>query len=177
MNPILRLSLAAVLVASLAACGGFSSGLPGNTPLRDLTNDQAEQFCEAVNDYFDGRVDETRATRIGCYITGMVATFTAEGDPQEACVAARDACLAEEDDDEADCSGATAPACDATVSDLESCIEDSVDANNRYLRDVDDALSYSCDPDDFDDDFGVFEDIDFEDYEPESCKAVDETCD
>jgi hypothetical protein len=119
--------LVAVAAFGLGACGdggdgGGSSGVPDSTKVTELTESEKTALCEEFADRFKPVSEDLKIP--SCSIDGIIAEMS--GDGATTCEEARDACLAQEDDGEAqDCSmNEEIPEnCDITVGEYRDCID------------------------------------------------------
>lgn len=136
--------LLAVVALGLNACGdggdgGGSSGVPDSTNVTELTESQKTALCEEFADRFKPISENLKAP--SCAIEGIIAEMSGGG---ETCEDARDACLAKEDDGEAeDCSMQEdiPEDCDITVGEYRDCL----DAYAGQVKDL--AADITCDSD------------------------------
>lgn len=162
------------LSLALTGCGSSSLGLPGGAVVEDLSDADAEQLCVDVT---QRTIDEASASldTIFCTTFGITAALLAGSDlppavQRAACEVSVEECLMAElptVDPEESCRGATAlVGCTATVSELEACLDEQIDA----LRDQ--ASSISC---------AVFDDPSFDGTiddppDPPSCASLPDAC-
>ncbi len=168
MKAILRISLAALFAAALTGCGGFSSGLPKDSVLQDLTSDEAKQLCEEEVEFYEKQLDEDFGKKFGCYVLAvMFAGF--DEDPAAACEENYEECL--EDETEHDpCDGVEYPFSE-TVGEYEDCVNDQIEVSKDFQSEAKDQMTFACDPDGWDDEFDWMEDERFD--PPESCKPFE----
>lgn len=160
---MIKLSLLALFTSSLcvAACGGGDgggSGVDASKDLLSLSDSEIESLCE----YSVSTSDAAHLKEINCY---SQAVFTTQmmGD----CETEFEACMAEPDGEEFDCSTAADdmfPDCadQVTVGEMETCFEAQSAATNAI------SISCSTDPEDINDLF---------DQEPPAgCQAIIAKC-
>ncbi len=121
------------------ACGGtsFSTGLSGSKKISELDDADATAICDAAEaaakDFASDKKDGF------CKLTGAASGALAGAlglDAATACQAAVDECLAK---DPTPAGGQCMPKvadCDATVEELESCFNDSLDVTGDVLDDL-----------------------------------------
>jgi len=177
VNQALSIALTAGLVLT-AGCGGDSSGSPADTGLppekllSEVTAEEATQACEKVQGNFERRYNENTLIQAVCTIGAASSSTTASS-----CSNLRDACIEEAmqpdselsmtlDLDAIDfgCDMAGFEQCgDATVGELETCLDDTLDTLDALLN------RFDCG------DAGMVTQADLEsmDFEPaQSCEAV-----
>jgi len=100
---------------------GNGSGVPGDTPLGELTDDQFEELCEDFSEKFSS--DEV--TDANCRLTGVLAAILAQTDEQaqELCASAYADCKASPPDTTETCEKPGAQ-CTATVDEMNACLDD-----------------------------------------------------
>lgn len=180
VNQALSVALAAGVVTALAAgCGGDSSGSPADTGLppgkllSDVTAEEATSACERVQGNFQRRYNENTIIEAVCTMAAAANSTTASS-----CSNFRDACIEEamQADSEVmmaldldaidfgcDTAGFEQCSADATVGELETCLDDTLDAFDALLH------RFDCS------DAGMVTEADFEEmsFEPApSCEAV-----
>jgi hypothetical protein len=177
------MAIAAVAAMALSACGsGFSTGLPKSKQLDDLDDSQARQLCEATLIYYFESFYGGPNAEVICYIEAI-----SWAESRDECREIEMACLEEfeeiweeiEEDIDWWCDDAEPYECTGTVRQYERCVNDTMGPIDDALRDARRNLSFSCDPDEFEDDIQVLEEIEDrfdDDDEPESCKALNDTC-
>lgn len=133
-----RLFVCLAVLAS-ACSSGYSSGVDGAKPFSTLTAAEAMTACENLDDYLQSIFSRDVRNRFNCYVQALSTTTS-----PAACQAAYDACLSSPPSsplnlDPIDCSTATAgdPTCNAPVSDVESCITASAEAQRDRIDQVD----------------------------------------
>ncbi len=125
---IRRVGLVAAFVA-LAACGGdgppFDTGLPEDEPANELGPAEAIAACEAYEDAVSDTFGPDDQEDVACTIAGVVVELGGFG----TCETTRDQCLASGEEEpvpvDFDCENALsfAPSgCEATVGELEACV-------------------------------------------------------
>ena len=125
-----RLGLAAMLalVCATASCGDgdarFSSGLPGDTQLRDVAPDDKAGFCQGYGAWIDDRVAPLRTLEARCQIGALLFASDAA-----ACTDLVNRCLADPDqapfitgEAAQNCAESDFASCPARISDIERCI-------------------------------------------------------
>jgi len=181
----LRVSLSALFGAAVAlGCGGgdsdggdVSTGIAPSKLLADVTPSEAAQACERLEAGFSAVVSEDVIIRTVCTLFGA-----ASEDTPAACVTQRDTCIQQANQagsetmmgvsmvsTDFECGdGASLTACTATVGQLETCFNDTLDLVSAALGQVscDDAASITMDDvDSFGEDtFGTA---------PSSCENLD----
>lgn len=134
----LCLVLTAALLAS-ACSSGYSSGVDGSKPFSTITASEAMTACENLDDYLQSSFSRDRQNRFNCYAQALSSTTS-----PDACQAAYEACLTSPPSsplnlEPLDCSMATMgdTSCNAHVSEVESCITASVNAQLDRIDEVD----------------------------------------
>lgn len=119
----------------LSACGGgVDLGVSGSKRLADLDQDEACRVYEGIADYTN------ESFEISCYAAAQAqAVLASDADFEDQCQTAYDACVEsfsglEEDVDCVDVENNTPAECDTTVSDVETCLEDSLDAVDIFRQ-------------------------------------------
>jgi hypothetical protein len=107
-------------------------GVPAAKKLSELTPAETAQLCEEAEALVDTSGLQKDMKEFTCKLAGITATMMAEGDSdadlQKACKAAYDECMAEPADDEpAESCEFEETTCSATVGELESCMNDSLE--------------------------------------------------
>lgn len=115
--------------AVLAACNsGYSSGVEGSKPFSTITESEARTACDNLRDYFESQFPDEQRIETACYVSAL-SDVTAG--PEE-CEAAYNACRAETTTAEPidiDCSMPMIDeTCNATVSQVETCLNAIIDA-------------------------------------------------
>ena len=116
---------------------GSGAGVPGDTPLNELTDDQAQALCEAFGKRFDNAQFEDIACKLESVFSAILAQTDAEA--QMMCKTAYDQCKSMPPDTTQNCEKPSSD-CTATVDELNACL----DAYNESLGDVGASLP-SCD--------------------------------
>lgn len=134
-------SVAALSLTAVACGGGIDSGLDSSKQASSLTDDEVGQMCEATAEYMADEI----STDLQCKAAGITAGALAlgQGDVQAACEEATSKCKEESDGaiSSSDCDNAenSFESCgDATVGDVETCIEDMVSVSKSYFEDLPD---------------------------------------
>lgn len=118
---ITRVCLSCVVLLVLGACGGSSISFPvdGNKKLGDLTDEDAQAICHALEPMFSS------LDHLMCTVKGVSKAASGQG----SCETERVECLKNDSiSDEMDCSKATANEladCDATINAYEACVNDT----------------------------------------------------
>jgi len=130
--------LAALVGLLCAGCSsGYSSGVDGSKPVSALTMDEARVACESLADYFESSFTADQNVRFQCYVRALsdITSTTAQ------CEAAFNACLADPPpptDNSVECDDPMADTtCNATVSQLESCVTAAVETQRDRILEVD----------------------------------------
>jgi len=99
------------------------TGLPATTPLTSLTDDQAMQLCDKLDNYFTPTLKD-----FDCRFAGLLAAALSnpatDAAAQAACKSAYDMCEAAPSETTDTCSKPTGM-CTATVGEFEACANDS----------------------------------------------------
>jgi len=176
----LCLSLSGALLVGCGG-GGVNSGVDGNKTGSELTPAELDQVCEATLNYLEAEID---VADYFCTVAGIIVGQLAadvggnDEDIQTACTDAYDTCL---DSDElemvtdnltCDSTPDEAPDCEATVSQYERCMTDSVNQSADYVRSIPSCATLTEE--------NVDQAADLVDAAPTeppvSCEVVDETC-
>jgi hypothetical protein len=176
MKTAIRIVLAALMVSALTACGGFSSGLPKNTKVNELSNDQAVTLCRKQSDYMEKHVDTDLWQKVVCYSIAVAFSGFFD-DAAEGCQGVYDSCMNPEPGEgttEDHCADATPDPCTGTVGEYEVCVEEIVAAIAAYIPQANSNLSFSCEADKLDADAAWMTANTLED--PQSCEDFDATC-
>src|SRR6187399_2539873 len=154
--------VALLSVSSLAACSSDDSGDGGGADLgsgvdsdkqgEDLTDDEVESVCQAVQDYADEKVSSDSFNKAVCRFAAASAALLSgdEATMKSLCNLGYDKCLdcianpdkegCEDYDTETeqdDCSLEEAPAdCTSTVGEIEACFKATVDLSVSIFEDV-----------------------------------------
>ncbi len=140
----LRQASCALLV--LLACGskdGIDSGLPEGKTGGELVPAEQQTLCEAANEYLDEHISPAEWTGYLCTLESFGA-----GDATDtagliaACKEARQVCITAGGQEaiESTCSDITDwTMCDATVAEIEACLEGAIDLLDGIVRD------FTCD--------------------------------
>ncbi|MFZ9886108.1 MAG: hypothetical protein ACO3JL_01295 [Myxococcota bacterium] len=160
-------SLASLCLA-LSAC--TYSGLPGDVPLSELTEEQSQQLCTATDAYVDSSLSAQDRKTFSCNLAGSIAgAFVGEDAYTETCTEARQNCLDDDDQggeeetsEESNCENAGVSNCTATVEQYEACTREIVDTIKESNA------SFSCE-----DGPGTEEEGDEEET---ACEAYQKTC-
>lgn len=109
--------------------GDFSTDLPGDKPLSDLTPDEVEQLCGAIDEFYSTGSVAADIQEFGCRTSAVFVTLFAspatEEEARSACQSAYDSCQAEPSTGTDTCSD-PGPGCTATVAEFEACTNDSI---------------------------------------------------
>lgn len=124
-------SLAFGLLVGCSGGGGGLGGVPGNTQLADITDEQSEDLCIAGSTLINDIASNARVIRGLCSIFALGEELSGD-----ACTMAVDECAMSDEfepepaeDIAEDCQGATADefdGCNATVAELSQCLRDSI---------------------------------------------------
>jgi hypothetical protein len=110
--------------------GGVSSGLAPTKPVNTLTPGEVTQLCKAMEDAVNApAVSDSLCKFLSVVGAGVAATFvpaTTEAQLRMSCTTGYDECK-KEPARAIDC-GASAPACTATVAEVEKCLSDETAA-------------------------------------------------
>lgn len=116
------------------------SDLPANKKVSELSAAEQQQLCEAAATYSTREIDEDEVRRAVCSLQGIVLASTLHDGSVDACITARDECLAAPEkpahveSGERTCS-IDWPTCEATVGELDACIEEVVtDLKSFYME-------------------------------------------
>jgi len=116
--------------------GGVNSGVDPAKPANEVTDEEAEDVCQATADYAESKVSRERACTASAVAVGLQQLAGGDDAMQEACSEAYDQCV-DAVETETDCSDASAEVteCDdtVTVGDVETCLQDQVDAGVAAL--------------------------------------------
>lgn len=130
----------------LLACGskdGIDSGLPEDKTGEELMPAEQQTLCEAAGEYLDANISDAEWTGYLCTLESFGA-----GDATDtagliaACKEARQACIAAggQEQIESVCSDVDDwTMCDATVGEIEACLEGAIDLLGGIIRD------FTCD--------------------------------
>lgn len=151
VNQAMSLALTAGIGAVLGAgCGGNSSGSPADTGLppakllRDVTAEEATQACEKVQSSIERRYNQDTIIEAFCTMGAALNATTASS-----CGNLRDACIEEASqpgsvammeldigtiDLNCEMQGFEQCSADATVGELETCLDDTFDALDALLN-------------------------------------------
>ncbi len=174
---ILGLSMACAAAGCSGGDGGenesFSSGVTPSKQGEDVTQNEAEQFCMALDDY---RTAQTPSRQTQCRAEGFAAAnlyrLLAPSDKElrDACSEAEQSCLEEPNDpDDVDCDVADAPAaCTSTIGQIEACVTDKVNQNKARLESLPACSSLTRE--------GIAEIADNPPELPASCETVRTNC-
>ncbi len=121
-----------------------------NAKFTTFNETQAEEICQSIGEQMAAAYDEDAAMHGSCLLGGLLAKALMGG--EEGCQASYDACMnAEPDPDDPedpeepddDCSEIYEKVkdCDATIGELEACIEDQIDAQKAFYESLE---SFDC---------------------------------
>ena len=133
--PLLLLWLA---LLTLSACDrGVDLGPPEDTKLNELSDAEEAEACDNFLEYYDDEISAEERQRASCTFIGILAAAfsgaTTDAELQSACAAARDECVMEPVNSESDLSCNFKDfTCDATVGELEVCLEAEVEQQARF---------------------------------------------
>jgi hypothetical protein len=154
----LMFALTVLATAGVPACGSsdksgsngngstFSSGLPPGTVAGSLTPSQQQQLCTSISDYAASSASSSKSAE--CKFAGLAAasvtaqfnTAATDADVQKACSGAVSTCentkLQAFDAGASTC--AVPPNCNATVGELEQCVNDSNSALQKEFSTIPD---------------------------------------
>ncbi|HEY8377485.1 MAG TPA: hypothetical protein VIK91_13410 [Nannocystis sp.] len=170
------LPLVALLLASPACKEGEKSdeaaisGLPDeDRKVSDLTVKERQQLCDTTTDYRRREISDEEIRRARCSFEGAFVAVALGGGDVDACVAARDECLAKP----MPIAGEEPPRCDfegkrctATVGEVEACIEEYVTATQAFFEALDCVRLVS--------EAGKLEAPEFE--HGEACRRIERSC-
>lgn len=174
---LIGLSMACAAVGCSGGDAGgdesFSSGVSPSKQGEDVTQNEAEQFCMALEDY---RVAQTPSRATLCRADGFGAAnllrLVAPSDKElrDACSEAEQNCLEEPiDPDDVDCDLATVPSsCTSTIGQIEACVTDKVNQNNSRLESLPACEALTRE--------GIAEIVDNPPALPASCETVRTNC-
>jgi len=131
---LVTVGLAAAALSS--ACGSdasgssgqFASGLSGSESLGSLSDADVQTLCASLGDYLASDTDFRAAT---CHFAGIGAALTSsvfggtDEQAQMACTSTESACNSASASESQSCQKPTG-ACDATVSEFETCVTDTL---------------------------------------------------
>lgn len=182
------LALVSCAAFTAAACGssGVNSGVPGNKTVEEISDEEAEMVCEATFDYLDVKFPvQRRCELVAGYVAAAQELAAGEfGDEelQQACQEAADDCVANGDDEmlgfgdaDATCAGSMGgvDGCDATVSEVEQCLTDGINATVALV----DEQFVRCSELESSDLIALVTDMpDLEAETPASCETLEEKC-
>ncbi|MBX3271402.1 MAG: hypothetical protein KF729_14140 [Sandaracinaceae bacterium] len=139
----MRASLILSLSLLASACAAsYSAGVDGDKPISMLTVAEARLACTNLSAHLQDQFGGDRRDRFNCYVRALSTTLT----PDE-CRVAFDACMAAPpagplNIEPIDCSTAGPdPSCSARVSEVEDCLNASVDAFRERIDGVDCAIA------------------------------------
>jgi hypothetical protein len=125
-----------------ATANSAISDLPKNKKVSDLTAAEQEQLCEATGAYIDREITPEEIKQALCSLQGILLSATLEDGSVDACVTARDQCLASPEQPTAvEAEGNECQldwdACTTTVGELDACIEEAVDQLEAFYKELD----------------------------------------
>ncbi|MGE0789535.1 MAG: hypothetical protein AB7S26_27930 [Sandaracinaceae bacterium] len=124
------------LVCLVGCSSGYKSGVDGQKPVSTLSMDEAQTACTNLSVYFRDSYTEQDSISFQCYLRALSTTT----DPT-ACQADYNACIIDPPDvsrPTIDCTNAQVDSeCNATVSQVESCVTDYVNASLDRIHEVD----------------------------------------
>ena len=153
------------LACLLGSACGFSSGLDPETEGKDLSEKETKAFCEAQRDYMEGVLSEEDAKNFACHLGAMIATALSGGD-KAMCEEKVEECLDEEPEEaeETECPDVVDEDCEATVAEMEACVEERAEAIKKLAEEI------TCD------DVGDEPDEDANEPGPACKKVIDNGC-
>jgi hypothetical protein len=165
------------LALALVSCGDGGSptldtGVPNNTQVDEITTAQARQICERAEDLVEDLFGEDRQHHLMCTGQGIAYDVADLG----SCRSSYNDCINEPfeaEDPDFDCEAVDAPmlsGCNATIGELEACVNAQVKFFNDILEDIDCGLA--DDPDRFEALLAELE----EGTDPSACAALPEEC-
>jgi hypothetical protein len=153
--------------------GDFSTGVPGDKPIGELTDGEAEQLCADIADYVSTSTFAETQREFSCRLSGMLAAlFTgAQTDAalQMACKATYDVCKAAPDETTSGECGKPDGSCTATVDELKACMADSVAAFEDLSEQIPSCAELTMES-------LAMTPTDMETAEPASCVALEMKC-
>ena len=149
MNKISKVTTLSFLVVSMAAgcSSSFSSGVSGDSSLKDLSEDEKTTFCESFRDYSDEFAEDNKEAL--CKFTGVTtAAFSAAFDPMADATMICEATVMEctsatamvDGDPVASCKAQFTADCNVTVQEFEDCINADFEAREEAFAE----FSKSC---------------------------------
>jgi hypothetical protein len=152
------------------------SSLDGDTRLDQLSDSEHDRMCDEMAGYFEDHLPFEEMEAWSCTMAGVtMAQFSQPEEDQElqfACAAARDECLAADDEEadsgEFDCN---IPAqCAATVGEWEGCLTTIVEQFQLMMDETPACEEITID--------GIDEALNFEGVErqPEACEVIEQKC-
>jgi hypothetical protein len=148
--------------------GNLSTGVPDDTTLDSLSDDQLGQVCDAIGAHY-----QAQAGTLPCRLAGMfAAAFSGaetDADARAACKGAYDSCVASPSEETQTCEKPSGE-CTATIGELEACLNDSDAALQQFY-----ATFPSCETLTLADLMDSGEDI-TQPEDPASCTALEAKC-
>ncbi len=134
------------------------AGVQPTDSVADLDDAQREAACGALATAFGDALSEAQILEFSCGLQGLIFGGFSEQDPVGACRMVYDECRANpgelmlEDDEDEVCPLVEHPDCTATLQEIETCIEDGMQALTAFIDDFDCALAAEIgDPDEMED--------------------------
>ncbi|MFZ6179278.1 hypothetical protein [Nannocystis pusilla] len=118
------------------------SDLPANKKVSELSTAEQEQLCEATATYSAHEIEADEIRRAVCSLQGIVLSSTLHDGSVDACITARDECLAAPEkpahveSDERTCA-IDWSTCKTTVGELDACIEEVVTELKSFYMELD----------------------------------------
>jgi hypothetical protein len=125
-----------------ATANSTISDLPTNKKVSELSVAEQEQLCEATTTYSDREIEGDEVRRAVCSLQGIVLSSTLHDGSVDACITARDECLAApEKPAHVETEEKTCPldwsTCTSTVGELDACIEEVVTDLKAFYMELD----------------------------------------
>jgi hypothetical protein len=125
------------LLALGCSNSSLDSGVDKNKEVSSITTSEAEQLCQAQNDFLDGIRSEAlfcKSYGFNAALAASIADGASDASIQAACTASQSTCKQAyqeslDHDPGASCSGSAAPSgCSATIGVYESCYSDTLNS-------------------------------------------------
>lgn len=118
------------------------SDLPANKKVSQLSVAEREQLCEATATFSKRELDEDEIRRAVCSLQGIVLSSTLHDGSVDACITARDECLAAPEKPAHVESGEKTctidwSTCTTTIRELDACLEEAVDDLKNFYMELD----------------------------------------
>lgn len=125
-----------------ATANSTISDLPVNKKVSELSVAEQEQLCEAATAYSDREIEGDDIRRAVCSLQAIVLASTLHDGSVDACITARDECLAApEKPAQIEAEERTCPldwsTCTSTVGELDACIEEVVADLKAFYMELD----------------------------------------